>query len=110
MMTQEERDEIRDHIKSEISTLQESIITLTELINSEVQSDANDWFSSKESNASKEINELALEKARQRIIILTNTLGKIDSSDYGICVKCNKPIPFARLKAVPTATRCVTCG
>jgi len=109
-MTQEERDEIRNHIKNEISTLEESINTLTELTNSEVQSDANDWFSSKESNASKEINELALEKAKQRIIILTNTLGRIDTPDYGICIKCNKPIPFARLKAVPTATRCISCG
>lgn len=109
-MTQKERDDIRDHIKTEISTMEESIITLTELINSEVQSDANDWFSSKESNPSKEINELALEKARQRIVILRNVLDRVDTSGYGICVKCNKPIPFERLKAIPSATRCVSCG
>jgi len=90
--------------------MEESIITLTELINSEVQSDANDWFSSKESNPSKEINELALEKARQRIVILRNVLDRVDTSGYGICVKCNKPIPFERLKAIPSATRCVSCG
>jgi len=109
-MTQEERDEIRDHIKTEISTLEESIITLTELVNSEVQSDANDWFSSKESNASKEINELALEKARQRIVTLRNVLGRVDTPGYGICIKCNKPIPFERLKAIPYTTQCISCG
>jgi len=110
MMTQEERDDIRNHINTEIATLEESIITLTELINSEVQSDANDWFSSKESNASKEINELALEKARQKIVTLRNVLDKIDTPGYGICIKCKNPIPFARLRAVPTATRCISCG
>ena len=61
-MTQEERTRIRDQIKHDISTLEKSITTLSELLNGEVQSDANDWFTSKESNPSKEINELALEK------------------------------------------------
>ena len=54
-MTQEERERIRDLINHEISILEKSINTLSELINSEVQSDANDWFTSKESNPSKEI-------------------------------------------------------
>lgn len=109
-MTQEERDEIRSHIRNEISTLEKSILTLTELTNSEVQPDVNDWFTSIESNPSKEIDELALEKARQKIIILNDVLSRVDSPGYGICIKCNKPIPFERLKAVPTATRCVSCG
>jgi DnaK suppressor protein len=109
-MTQEERDEIRNHIQSEISTLEKSITTLTELVNSELQSDANDWFSSKESNPSKEINELALDKARQRIIILNDVLRRVDTPGYGICIRCKKPIPYERLKAIPSATRCISCG
>jgi hypothetical protein len=59
-MTQEERARIKDQIRNEISTLERSITTLSELINGEVQSDANDWFTSKESNPSKEINEMAV--------------------------------------------------
>ena len=109
-MRPEELEDIRNHIKKEIAALEESISTLTELINSDVQSDANDWFSSKESNPSKEINELALEKTRQRIVILNDVLRRVDSPGYGICIKCGKPIPFERLKAVPSATRCITCG
>jgi DnaK suppressor protein len=108
-MTKEQREEIRNHINNEIATLEKSITTLTELINYEVQSDANDWFSSKESNPSKEINEIALEKARQRIIILKDVLSRVDNPEYGICVICNKSIPFERLQAVPTATRCILC-
>jgi DnaK suppressor protein len=109
-MTQEERSFLRDQINNEISVLEKSIITLTELINGEVQSDANDWFTSKESNASKEINEMALEKAKKRIIMLRNVLLRVDSSEYGICIKCKNPIPFERLKAIPTTTRCLSCG
>jgi len=109
-MTQKERDRIRDQINHAISILEKSINPLSELINSEVQSDANDWFTSKESNPSKEINELAFEKAKQRIVILRNVLTRVDTPAYGICIKCNKPIPFERLKAIPSTTRCLSCG
>ena len=109
-MTQEERDIIRDHIFNEISILEKSINTISELINSEVQSDANDWFTTKESNPSKEINEVALEKAKRRIVMLRNVLLRVDMPSYGICTKCKKPIPFERLKAIPSTTRCLSCG
>jgi DnaK suppressor protein len=109
-MTQEERDKIKDQINHEISIFEKSINTISELLNGEVQSDANDWFTSKESNPSKEINELALEKAKQRIFILRNVLLRVDTPAFGICIKCNKPIPFERLKAIPSTTQCLSCG
>jgi DnaK suppressor protein len=109
-MTQEEKAWIRDKINHEIATLEKSISILSDLIEGEVQSDVNDWYTSNESNASKEINELALEKAKQRIIMLRDVLIRVDSPEYGICIKCHKPIPFERLKAVPSTTRCLSCG
>jgi len=84
-------------------------VTLTELISAEVQSDANDWFTTKESNPSKEINEMALENTRKKIIALRDVLKRIDSDNFGICSNCGKPIPFERLRAVPAATRCLLC-
>jgi DnaK suppressor protein len=109
-MTQKERHEIKGQIEREISILEKSISTLTELIDEEVQSDANDWFTTKESNPSKEINEQALNKAKQRVFALRNLLLNVESPTFGICTKCDKPIPFERLKAVPTANRCLSCG
>ena len=106
-MTQAEREEIRNHIKNEISKLKKSIDTLTELINYGGLIDVNNWYTTRDSNPSGEINELALEKARQRILILNDVLRRIDQPDYGICIKCHKPIPYERMKAVPMATRCV---
>ncbi len=108
-MTREEKEHIKEQVRNEISSLEKSVITLTELLDPEVQSDANDWFTTKESNPSKEINEIALAKTKQRIILLREILPRIDNPDYGICVICSKPIPFERMKAVPSATRCVSC-
>lgn len=108
-MTAEEKSEIRKRVEQEIQTLRESIDSLTDLVSDEeVQSDANDWFTSKE-NTGKEFNEQALAKAKQRLKILDEVLNRIDSTSYGICTVCHKAIPFERLKAVPTATRCINC-
>ena len=108
-MTGREKEIIREHIKKELSALERSVTTLTDLLDGEVQSDANDWFTTKESNPSSEINEMALQKARQRIITLNNILEKIDNDSFGVCINCGKPIPVERLKALPTATRCISC-
>lgn len=37
-------------------------------------------------------------------------LARIDSGDYGTCSVCGGEIAPARLQALPTATRCITCA
>lgn len=36
-------------------------------------------------------------------------LKRLAAGDYGACAGCGGDIPFARLLAYPTATRCVSC-
>ena len=36
-------------------------------------------------------------------------LRRIESGQYGRCEECDEPIVLRRLKALPWATRCVTC-
>lgn len=109
-MTTGEKEEIRVHIRKEIANLEKSVETITDLLDDDVQADANDWFTTKESNPSKEINEMALEKARKKIITLREVLNRIDSPDFGICSVCGKDIPAGRIKIVPNASRCTNCG
>ena len=33
-----------------------------------------------------------------------------DAGTYGICIDCGRSIPIARLRARPSATRCVECA
>jgi phage/conjugal plasmid C-4 type zinc finger TraR family protein len=37
-------------------------------------------------------------------------LARIEAGSYGVCSNCGADIPVARLRAVPTATRCVNCA
>ena len=37
-------------------------------------------------------------------------LNSLDTGTYGICVCCGKPIPLKRLRALPYASRCISCA
>ncbi len=47
-----------------------------------------------------------LEKELEKIL---ESLDKIKKGNYGLCEKCKKPIPLARLKIYPQAKRCLKC-
>ncbi|WP_408611133.1 TraR/DksA family transcriptional regulator [Glycomyces xiaoerkulensis] len=55
-------------------------------------------------------HEVALAGAiSERIRQVRHALERLDDGDYGICERCGKPIPAARLAAFPSATLCVSC-
>ena len=55
--------------------------------------------------------ELATEDRRQhRLVALTAALKRIETGDYGYCVKCDEEIPTGRLKFDPAVTLCIECA
>lgn len=54
--------------------------------------------------------DLALSaQARAEVVEIDVALDKIDEGTYGICDRCGKHIPKARLEVIPWAALCVTC-
>jgi len=54
--------------------------------------------------------DLALSaQARAEVVEIDVALEKIDEGKYGVCDKCGKTIPKARLEVIPWAALCVTC-
>lgn len=45
----------------------------------------------------------------ERLRQIDDALDKIREGKYGICMRCNREIPQARLKALPFAIMCVSC-
>ena len=37
-------------------------------------------------------------------------LARLDAGEYGVCERCGRPIPVARLEARPMARTCVSCA
>jgi len=47
---------------------------------------------------------------RREIAEIRAALARIEHGTYGICASCGGDIAKARLEALPTATRCITCA
>lgn len=61
------------------------------------------------SNVDREVDLVLSAQARAAITEIDRALAKIDAGTYGICEQCGKPIPEARLQALPHASLCVAC-
>jgi RNA polymerase-binding transcription factor len=47
---------------------------------------------------------------RREIAQIRSALARIANGTYGSCAVCGKDIGSARLEALPTATRCISCA
>jgi RNA polymerase-binding transcription factor DksA len=54
-----------------------------------------------------EINAVVLSQSIRALREVEATLARLDGEQYGCCIDCDEPIPFARLEASPTTQRCV---
>jgi RNA polymerase-binding transcription factor DksA len=57
----------------------------------------------------RESAEGALSQAEAAMRDVRHALGRLDLGTYGMCEGCARPIPFARLEAIPHTRRCVSC-
>jgi DnaK suppressor protein len=61
------------------------------------------------SSVDRELDLVLSAQARAAIDEIDRALGKIDLGTYGSCERCGRPIPAARLEALPHASLCVAC-
>lgn len=47
---------------------------------------------------------------KKRLIDIEGALARLDAGTWGQCTGCQKPIPKARLQALPMAEQCVDCA
>ena len=45
----------------------------------------------------------------EKLKLVDEALGKLHTQNFGICDRCEKPIPEARLNLIPFARYCVIC-
>lgn len=55
------------------------------------------------------IEVAALERDVRELREVDAALGRLHAPDYGVCTDCGADIPYSRLSAAPSATRCVAC-
>ena len=60
-------------------------------------------------NAHDEINSQLAEVESRELAQIENALEQMREGRYGICQGCEKPIPLARMQALPYAVLCIEC-
>jgi DnaK suppressor protein len=101
--------EIKERIKEEIDTTKELIEKYKNLTKPIAPENAIGRVSRMDAINNKSVNELALKNAEIKLNNLNVALNKIEDSDFGICVRCHKPIPMGRILLMPQAITCVNC-
>lgn len=49
-------------------------------------------------------------RRRMRIAQIEAALKRLDTDDFGYCIRCGQPVPEERLMADPASTQCVDCA
>ena len=102
--------EIKSRIEEEILKTLDSVEKYRELTKPISPENAIGRISRMDAIDNKSINVVALQNAELKLNNLKVALSKIDDPDFGLCRKCNLPIPLGRLLLLPQVVMCVHCS
>lgn len=58
----------------------------------------------------RSVNEASLRQAETKLTNLKRALSKVEDDDFGMCLKCQNPIPVGRILIRPESFLCVNCA
>ena len=108
-MTQEERQQIIEVINSDINKLTQKIAELKEFTAPVAPDDAIGRISRMDAINNKSITEVSMRNLQTRLEQLQKISQVVNEKDFGLCLKCHKPIAFERLKIRPEIRLCAGC-
>ncbi|HKL32867.1 MAG TPA: TraR/DksA C4-type zinc finger protein [Tangfeifania sp.] len=108
-MTQEEHKQIIEIIHRDIEKLTHKISELSEFTGPVSPDDAIGRISRMDAINNKSIAEASMRNLRTRLDQLQKISQVVHDKDYGLCIKCHKPIAFERLKIRPEIRLCAGC-
>lgn len=101
---------IADKISQEIEKTTNSILEYQKMCKPISPDDAIGRVSRMDAINNKSVLEAALRKAKVKLKNLEVVKAKINNTSFGICMKCNQPIPIPRLILIPESKNCVNCA
>ncbi len=100
---------LKEVIKESLHKIEKDIGDLKESAKPVAPDNAIGRLSRMEAIGQKSVKDASLRRAEMRRQKLLETLKRIDKEDYGVCVECDEPIEWARLKSLPESVICVSC-
>ena len=109
-MEDEGRVGLKKQIVEEIEVQKHLIESFTETSKPVSPDNAIGRLTRMEAISSQNISEASLNSAQAKLVKLNKALSKVDFPDFGICVRCNNPIPQGRIMLMPEIVLCVFCA
>jgi len=108
-MTQEERRQIIEVINRDIKKLTKKITELKEFTSPVTPDNAIGRISRMDAINNKSIVDASMRNLQSRLDQLQKISQVVHDKDYGLCLKCHKPIAIERLKIRPEIRLCAEC-
>ncbi len=105
-----EKEEIKQLILKEITKTETLIDEYREMTQPVAPDDAIGRITRMDAINNKSVTEASLRQAEQKLKNLQRVLSQVGTSDFGICLKCRKPIPSGRILFRPESLYCVDCA
>jgi len=105
-----EDDEIKQKLIDEISKTEELIIEYKELTKPIAPDCAIGRISRMDAINNKSVVEASLRQTESKLRNLKRVFSQFGSEEFGICLKCKKPIPLGRILIRPESLFCVNCA
>ena len=109
-MTDQEKKDIKAKVLLEIEKTKKSITDYKEITKPISPENAIGRISRMDAINNKSVAEAALRQAEGKLSNLLNVLESIDEKNFGLCLKCQKPIPIGRILLMPQSRYCVHCA
>ena len=109
-MTKQELKDIEEKVLQEIEKTKKSIADYKELTKPISPENAIGRITRMDAINNKSVAEAALRQAEVKLNNLLNVQDSLEDKDFGICIKCQKPIPIGRILLMPQSRHCVNCA
>ena len=109
-LTNEEKNDIKETIETNISSLKEQISILEEKVKPIAPDCSLGRLTRLEAMGEQHVNNKILDESKLRLSRLTNALLRVDKPMFGICIECEEPIGIGRMSIRPESIRCVECA
>ena len=110
MMEKVNKEEIRTLIEAELVKTKSKIEGYREMAAPVSPDNAIGRLSRMDAIVNKSIFETSLKRAEEKLAQLQEMLGKLDEPSFGLCARCEKPIPMKRIVLMPQSKYCVHCS
>jgi len=102
--------QIKDLINTAIAKTEKRITEYEDMTQPVAPDDAIGRVSRMDAINNKSVTESALRKQQDKLQSLKYLITKVDSPEFGLCLKCKQPIQIERILYRPESRHCIQCA